>query len=424
MFRHPYVCVRWLPAATLALWGVAASAAIEYPGPMCGDANARIVNGKLSLWNYVLGISWEVKDGRLLPLGIADMRSGITTPKGGELFSLVLADGKTIRASDLALAKRREAGPIDLSDVKATTRSPGKKVAATFVSRDGMLHVQWQAVLRLDANYIQQELMIEPQGKDLPLAAIVPLDLPLVGARQAGEVRGSPVIAGNLFLACESPLASNEITPTEVRCRLPHKMLVKAGESCRCRSVVGVAPPGQCVERSSATSNAIAPGLISPFCTTTPGTTSPGSIASSTRNNRWTRSSDSAANWSTAAASGSMRSFSTTVGTTTARSGAVTRDFPTASGRWRGRRQVRPLGYVALAVGWLRRVKAAAAPVRPGPGLRDQCQRILPGRAKILRPIPRGLPRYDEEVRCELLQIRRRRRRQHRSRETLRRAEP
>ena len=73
----------------------------------------------------------------------------------------------------------------------------------------------------------------------------MPLDLRVAAARQSGAVRGSPVTAGNLFFACENPLSSNEITATEVRCRLPRKMVIKAGQTCRCQSVIGVAPPGQ-----------------------------------------------------------------------------------------------------------------------------------------------------------------------------------
>jgi len=244
MLRYPHVCIRWLPATALALWATTSSA-IEYPGPAPGKAEATIADGKLQLENAVLAVRWEVKDGRLLPLGITDKQSRIATPKGGELFCLVLADGKTIRASDFALATKQGAGPIDQTGAREIAPPGGKGFAATFVSRDGMLRVRWQAVLRDGANYARQELTVEPQGKDLALDAIVPLDLPVAGARQIGEVRGSPVTAGNLFLACENPLATNELAGIQVRCRLPHRLVVKAGKSCRCGSVVGVAPPGQ-----------------------------------------------------------------------------------------------------------------------------------------------------------------------------------
>ena len=106
MLRRPHVCIRWLPATALVLWATT-STATEYPGPAPGKAEATIVEGKLQLENAVLALRWEVKDGRLLPAGVTDKQSTITTPKGGELFRLVLADGKTIRASDLVLAPNK-----------------------------------------------------------------------------------------------------------------------------------------------------------------------------------------------------------------------------------------------------------------------------------------------------------------------------
>jgi hypothetical protein len=236
MHCHSRICIRWLLSPALLLW-VASCLAIDYPGPPPGKAVARIVDSVLHLENDVLAARWQLNDGHLRPLGVTDKQSKVTTPGGGELLRLELAGGKTIRASDLALASEYAARYI--------ARANGRGFAATFASRDGRLRVRWQAVLHDGANYVRQELTIEPRGKDLPLKAIVPLDLRVAGAKQAGEVRGSPVTAGNLFFACENPLATNEVTASNVRCCLPYRRVLKAGESCRCRSVIGVGPPGQ-----------------------------------------------------------------------------------------------------------------------------------------------------------------------------------
>ncbi len=58
-------------------------------------------------------------------------------------------------------------------------------------------------------------------------------------------MRGSPVVAGNLFFACENPLADNQGRAGRVRCALPWKTSLGAGKTFRCTSVVGVAPAGQ-----------------------------------------------------------------------------------------------------------------------------------------------------------------------------------
>jgi len=79
----------------------------------------------------------------------------------------------------------------------------------------------------------------------LPLSEIAALDLAAKGAHTAGDVWGSPATVDNVFLACESPLANNQVTEDHIRCWLSHKRPLEAGESLRCRSVVGAAPPGQ-----------------------------------------------------------------------------------------------------------------------------------------------------------------------------------
>jgi hypothetical protein len=234
---------RWPSAIALALWATTAPA-IEYPGPPPGPADAKVVDGEAWLYNHALSVGWKVKDGRLTSLGVNDRLSKVAVEASG-LFRLVLSDGTTIHSSDLALVTRPGASPIGVANTKEQTLAHGKILTATLVNRDGTLRVRWQAALRDGANYVRQELSIKPQGKDLALEAIVPLDLRVAGAKQCGEVRGSPVTAGNLFFACENPLATNEVAATEVRCRLPYRLTVKAGESCQCRSVIGVAPPGQ-----------------------------------------------------------------------------------------------------------------------------------------------------------------------------------
>ena len=80
---------------------------------------------------------------------------------------------------------------------------------------------------------------------DLPLAKIVFGDLSAEGARTVGVVRGSPVVAGNLFFACENPLADNRGKEGHVYCSLPWIAPIEAGKPFDCASVVGVAPPGQ-----------------------------------------------------------------------------------------------------------------------------------------------------------------------------------
>jgi hypothetical protein len=190
---------------------------------------------------------WRLAAGRIRPGAIVDLLSNQTISAGDEIFSIVLADGRTIRASELKLSEppRIENLTANPKAVQAAQKLPGKSISARLASEDGSLQVQWQAVLRDNANDIRQELTLRPQGKDLAISEIVFDDFSATGAKTVGSVRGSPVVAGNLFFACENPLANNQGQDGRVRCTLPCGISVKAGESFACSSVTGVSPPGQ-----------------------------------------------------------------------------------------------------------------------------------------------------------------------------------
>ena len=71
MLRHPYVCVRWLPAAVLASGGRQLPRPSSIPDRCAGARRTpRSPTASCSYGTMSWAISWEVKDGRLLPLGI------------------------------------------------------------------------------------------------------------------------------------------------------------------------------------------------------------------------------------------------------------------------------------------------------------------------------------------------------------------
>ena len=220
---------------------------LEYPGPPPGESKATVESEQCRLENGVIAVSWQVIDGRFRPLQIVDRLSGKTIPGGDEVFSILLSDGRTIHASGMKLIEppHCEAIAADPATVRASDHYPGKCISATLTDDDGELVVQWRAVLRDGASYVRQELSLRPKDKDLPLEKIVLGDLSVEGARTAGTVRGSPVVADNLFFACENPLAENRGEEGHIYCSLPWIAPVEAGKSFDCTSVVGVAPAGQ-----------------------------------------------------------------------------------------------------------------------------------------------------------------------------------
>ena len=199
------------------------------------------------LGNTILSMSWQVTNGQLRPGPITDRLGGRTIPGGGEVFSLVLGDGRTIAASAMRLLRRPRSEDLaaDAKAVRASRHFAGKCISATLAAKDGTLQAEWRAMLRDGDNYVRQEVVLRARDKDLPLMEIVLGDLAAAGAKTMGSVHGAPVVAGNLFFACENPLANNQGRAGRVRCALPWKTSLAAGKPFRSTSVVGVVPAGQ-----------------------------------------------------------------------------------------------------------------------------------------------------------------------------------
>ena len=234
---------RWVVAVLTPMLVASAVRAVEFPGRQPGPATAVVKSDEWRLENAVLRAAWRTAEGRLRPGPILDQLSGRTISGGSELFSIVLSGGKTIPASAMKVLAppRSERLPIDVRAARASSHCAGKCISATLATDDGTVHVEWRAMLRDGDNYVRQELSLRARGADLPLAEVVLADLAVEEAGTAGDGRGSPVVAGKLFFACESPLAENQGRAGRVRCGLPSRArcggkLVPLFGSCRCRA--------------------------------------------------------------------------------------------------------------------------------------------------------------------------------------------
>lgn len=107
------------------------------------------------------------------------------------------------------------------------------------------LRATWRAIGRGELSYVRQEVTLAALKKDVSIAEICLVDMNLPGARVAGTVPGSPVVAGNVFVAMESPLSSSTVDGDHVRCALARELPLRAGQSLTCSSVIGTTTPGQ-----------------------------------------------------------------------------------------------------------------------------------------------------------------------------------
>jgi len=244
----------WVCGAGLA-WG------LDFPGPTPGEAKAEREGSTVSLGNQAIGLTWQVADGRFTPMSLEDKLSGVTVAlKETECFTVVLDDSpspqpKTLKASELRLTGKPEVRRVepDGRSPRAGDQFAGRQISATFRSADGNLEADWQAVLRDGANYVRQRVTLRSLGPAAEVRQLEVLGLAAPNAEVMGAVDGAPVVAGNLFFACEHPRSKSEWVDTGVaadglkrfRCLLPCQTRLEADRPLAAGSVIGVVPAGQ-----------------------------------------------------------------------------------------------------------------------------------------------------------------------------------
>lgn len=227
------------------IFGATAAGALELPGARPGAATAELKEGRLVMGNQLLAATWSLADGRLTLMEVADLATGNVLraaasdsgPTDGATLKLSAArvvDGLKIER----IAPRADA-------VSAAERSGGARATAILSIGSDAVRLRWQAVLRDDSNYIRQEVTLLPSPEAAKVERLVLIDLPATEARAAGEVDGSPVVCGNLFLACEHPMASNGVDDGRIVCMVGTYPNADEPRECVRSTVVGVVPPGQ-----------------------------------------------------------------------------------------------------------------------------------------------------------------------------------
>lgn len=232
-----------LPART---WG------LEFPGPEPGKATASIQHESLVLENDAIACSWALSGAHLKPSRVMDKLLGNALDLGAsECFEIVLGDGRIVNASDLELVKKPAVKKLRRhpNASRLAERFSGWELVARLASPDGNLEVEWHAVLRDGSNSVRQVVRLTAHKEPVELKELVVLDFPAPQARVAGNVDGSPVVAGNMFFALEHPMSKSQVAAegnTErVRCSLPRNIALEPGKPLEVSSVVGVVPNGQ-----------------------------------------------------------------------------------------------------------------------------------------------------------------------------------
>ena len=224
------------------------AAALQFPGPAPGVANAKLDDGRAVFENKVIRGVWSLSRKQLGLVEVVDRLSGSTHPiQSPEAFVIELTGGGLLPASQLEAKGEPSLERLDgePQSVRRADRFPGWKACMSFVARDRPLEVRWEILLRDQSNYIQQRLILTPKEKPARVRKVTMIDTDLPSASVRGKVVGSPLTAGNLFLACEHPMANNRVEGDRVVCEVPRYRAVEPGRSWTVSSVVGVVPDGQ-----------------------------------------------------------------------------------------------------------------------------------------------------------------------------------
>lgn len=191
----------------------AATAAVVFPGPPPGAAGAVQSGSAYTLSNSILTAKFLDKNGSISFGGLTS-KLGPVAKAGGELFIVNLADGRSIKSSELKAANVKIANlPADPKAFRLAERYPGKALTATFQALNGTLRISWCAVLRDNSHYLRQELRLV-STQPVQMKNIVAMQYDLIGGkagepRISGNARGALVVNDLAFAALETPMGIN-----------------------------------------------------------------------------------------------------------------------------------------------------------------------------------------------------------------------
>ena len=134
---------------------------------------------------------------------------------GTELFSLRLADGTEVTASQMTPGAIRVADlAADEHAVRGSLHFVGKALEADFSYRD--LDITWRAVLRDGSHYLRTELALTAK-RDVAMKSVVPMtyDVRNIDGSQipavVGNTRGAVIASEHIFAGLETPMGINTV---------------------------------------------------------------------------------------------------------------------------------------------------------------------------------------------------------------------
>jgi len=201
---------------------------------------------KFALRGEHISATFQVAERKLKGTEIEDLKSGAKLFPG-ELFTLLLRDGRVVAASQLKMDGAPVEGALAISPLasRLAAQKAGKELCADLSAPDGSFNVHWCAIVRTGTNYVRQEVTLRALTQPLDAAEVRLFDFAAPGAQVMGKVAGSPIVAGNFYLGFESPLSTSVVRDGRASAFLTRTLPLAAGHSILYSSVIGVSEPGQ-----------------------------------------------------------------------------------------------------------------------------------------------------------------------------------
>ena len=210
-------------------------------------ATAAIQGDKLRLSNSAIAAEWQFHEGGLIEDTLTDHLTNRTISLAANAFVVSLRDGTVLKSSEMHVIAppRMEKLEPDPNASQLAARLGGWQIEVGLSDPGKRLQVTWRAVLRDGSAYVRQEVTLSATGKDLPISSVRLVDVTIPGVRVYGAVKGSPIVAGNLFVGFEHPLSESRASGDRAIAQIWRELPLRTGQAVTYSSVVGVTLPGQ-----------------------------------------------------------------------------------------------------------------------------------------------------------------------------------
>ena len=204
---------------------------------------ATVKGGNLSLSNRHVMASWST-GGTLTFVESSDPMGTRRMPTFVHAFELVIGGDVIVPAQMTVTSTTVEDLRPDPGSPRAADHEAGKAIVVTLTSPAVPGPVVWRAILRGEASYWRQQLVIGPVRSTMALSSVVLVHARAAGARVEGTAQGSPLVSGDTFVGFEHPMSVCAVNADEISCRLNRTVPLAAGQTLDVSSVAGIAELG------------------------------------------------------------------------------------------------------------------------------------------------------------------------------------